>query len=143
MAEEELFALNDSGTTYHKRDCQHAKTAGKFVPLKNIPPDAKPCGRCDPPVRAVDVVCDGQEPAPQALPEEPAVQNEELREEGERGEGQDEPFMNNPAPEVPEPKKSGGKAVCMRGCAINGVWIPAGTVVDAKDVKGSSHFREI
>lgn len=135
MQNPERFALNDNGTIYHMQDCPSAKFADKFVPLDKIPIDAKPCGRCKPPpagnpAPAEDTFLESEPPDAYANP--PA----------EAADSADEPHNEDANPPETLPKKS-GKSVCMRGCAINGLWIPAGTIIESAFVKNSSHFREI
>lgn len=113
MPEQELFAVSVDGKKYHRRNCQYAKSAEEFIPLDQVPADAEPCDRCKP-------------PAQNSGPQSPA------------------PAQNSGPPPVDEvPSAKSGKSVCVRGCAIRGVWVPKGVIVDTKDVRGSSHFREI
>lgn len=60
---ESHFLLNNTGATYHRWDCDDAKS-GKKMTLEAIAeskPDAKPCTKCNPPALSVAGGEDGAE----------------------------------------------------------------------------------
>ncbi len=117
---EELFALNESGT-YHRRECSFAKDAERLVPLDQLPQDAKPCGRCNP-------------PPPSAQANESATESAEAPAEE----------VSPPAPDIPESKPgSAVRARCVTPCTAQGAFRKAGDVLMFPADAVNPHFTVI